>query len=180
MASRRQPPKLDREQLWEYALRALGQRAHSASEIRQKLARRAAAFEYVSETMSRLREYGFTDDQRFSESFAASRLQNKGFGQRRVLRDLKAKRVSDQVATAAVESAYAGTDEAELIRAYLAKKYRGKNLRTMLADRGTLASVFRRLQGAGFSSAGALNVLRAYSNAPPEDWPEPEEPIEES
>lgn len=180
MGSRTQPRKLDRDGLWDYALRALGQRAHSASEIRQKLARRAAESSFVADTMERLREYGFTDDQRFSETFAATRLQNQGFGRRRVLRDLKAKRVPDQVANAAVDSAYAGTDEQQLIAEFMMKKYRGKDLRVLLQDRKQVASAFRRLQMAGFSAAGALKALRAYSTSAPDDWPEPEEPSDEA
>jgi len=37
----RTPRRLDSEALWQYALRALAGRAHSAGDLRQKLERRA-------------------------------------------------------------------------------------------------------------------------------------------
>lgn len=172
MGLQRRPKKLNREELWNFALSALGQRAQSASEIRQKLLRRAASPDDVPATMAKLREYGLADDRRFSDGYATLRLQNRGFGRGRVLQDLKSKRVPDQIASAAVESAYAGTDERELIQNFLARKYRGKNLGQMLKDPKHLASVFRRLRTAGFGTSTVLTVLRGYSNANAEDWPE--------
>ena len=82
--------------------------------------------------MQKLLEYGYTDDQKFSESFASSRLQNEGFGKFRVLRDLQAKRVSSSVAQQAVAKIFEDADEKELIDAYLARKYRSVVLHDFL------------------------------------------------
>jgi len=97
MAPRAKPKKLDENALWNYALRVLGQRAHSAGELKQKLAHRAQSPSVLSATLAKLREYGFTDDAKFSEAFAAVRLQNRGFGRYRVLRDLRSRRVAGRV-----------------------------------------------------------------------------------
>ncbi len=174
MGNRSTPVKLDGEALWDYALKSLGRRAQSVSEIRQKLLRRAAAPADVNAVLTRLREYGFADDQKFSESFAAVRLQSHGFGQQRVLRDLRAKRVSETVAKQAVHSAYASTDESQLIAKYLERKYRGKDLREHLKDPKNMNSVYRRLRMAGFSSGETLKGLRRYSEAV-EEWEEVDE-----
>ena len=88
----RNNPKLDEKSLWEYALRALSQRAHSAGEIRQKLVKRAQSAEDIDAVLAKLREYGMVDDRRFSEAFASARLQNDGLGRFRVLNDLRRKR----------------------------------------------------------------------------------------
>jgi len=173
----RRPRKLNRDQLWDYALRSLGQRAQSASELRQKLARRAECPDDVTMTMDRLREYGFADDRAFSEAFASSRLNNQSFGSQRVLRDLAAKRVSNTVAAEVVAHTYAETSEPELIDQYLARKYRGKDLREVLADQKRVAQAFRRLRMAGFSAAATLTALRKHASPPPEAWPEPDEDI---
>ena len=174
MGNRSTPAKLDGEALWDYALRSLGRRAQSVSEIRQKLMRRAATPADVNNVLTRLREYGFADDQKFSESFAAVRLQNQGFGQQRVVRDLRAKRVSEIVAKQAVQSAYASTDEAELIAKFLERKYRGKDLREHLKDPKNMNSVYRRLRMAGFGSGHTLKQLRRYSEAI-DEWEETDE-----
>jgi regulatory protein len=174
MGLRSKPAKLDRDALWEYALRTLGRRAQSASEVRQKLARRAANPADVTEVMTRLREYGFADDQKFSENFASFRLQNQGFGQQRVIRDLRSKRVPEATAKQAVQSAYSGTDEAQLIDSFLARKYRGKDLREFLKEPKNLNSAYRRLRMAGFSSAATLKTLRRFTDSA-EEWDESEE-----
>lgn len=169
------PKKLDLEALWEYALRILAQRAHSANEVKQKLSRRAASPADVSATMSKLRDYGLTDDRKFSETFATSRLETRGFGRFRVLRDLRSKQVGSAIAEGAVEKTFAGTNEPELIEKYLERKYRGKNLAQFLQDEKNLAGAYRRLRTAGFSSSGSLSALKRYARDVP-DWDEaPEE-----
>jgi regulatory protein len=159
MAVRGKPKKLDSGGLWEYALRVLGQRAHSASELREKLSKRSESAADVVIVMGKLRDYGLADDRKFSETFASQRLQNRGFGRFRILRDLRSKRVSGNIAEAAVEKTFAGMDEAELIQRFLERKYRGKNL----------ANAYRRLRTAGFSSGNSLSILKRYAHQV-EDW----------
>jgi regulatory protein len=165
MARPTTPKKLGIEALWEYALRVLARRAHSTAELRQKLARRAASSTDVGATLAKLRDYGLADDKRFSEAFAASRLQNEGFGRLRVLRDLRAKSVPATVAEEAVQKAFADINERELIERFLQRKYRGKNLPELLREPKHLAGAYRRLRMAGFSSAGAVAALKRYSEA---------------
>ena len=174
MGFRVKSKKLNTGQLWEYALKALGQRAHSAGELRQKLSRRAETTADVAETMLKLRDYGLADDKKFSEAFASSRLQNQGLGSFRVLRELRAKRVAEPVAASAVSNAYAGTPEAALIEKYLSRKYRNTDLKEFLKEQKNVASVYRRLRTAGFSSSGSLDALKRHANDV-EDWGEPPE-----
>ena len=177
MARAAKPKKLDEEALWQYALRALGQRAHSASELKQKLSRRANSPADVSAVMRKLQEYELTDDRKFSEAFAASRLQNQGFGRFRVVRELRARRVAPSIVENAVEKAFAGAFEDDLIQRFLERKYRGKDLRELLKEEKALAGVYRRLRTAGFSSSGSLSALKRYSS---KEWDEPpEEPESE-
>lgn len=159
----RKPKTLNAEGLWDYALRALAVRPHSEAELKAKLLRRAASAEDVSSTLTRLREYGLADDQKFSEVFAAARLQNDGFGRFRVLRDLRNKRVPTAVAEQAVSQAFADTDETELANAFLARKYRGKNMAEFLREEKNVASAYRRLRMAGFNSSVALAVLKRHA-----------------
>jgi regulatory protein len=169
MAGRRTPSKLDETGLWNYALRLLTRRAYSSGELKQKLAARAERYSDVNATMSKLGEYGFADDRKFSEALAGSRLQNQGFGKFRILHELRSKRVAPTIAAEAVEKVFDGTDELRLIQNFLERKYRGKDLAQFLQQEKNLASAYRRLRTAGFSSTGSITVLRRYSRKA-EEW----------
>ena len=175
MPTPRRPKKLDANGLWDYALRALSQRSHSAAEIRQKLSRRAESPQLVSATIAKLQEYSLIDDRKFSQTFATARLENQGFGRNRVLRDLRAKRVSSNTAQEAVASVFAETDEAELIQQFLTRRYRTVDLPSYLQDEKKLASVYRRLRTAGFSSSASLAALKKFKSDLPEWEENPEE-----
>jgi regulatory protein len=161
---RRTSAKLDRERLQGYALRQLAGRGHSVAELRSKLARRAERPELVEEVLGYLREYGFLDDRRFAESFSTARRDSEGFGQSRVLRDLRRKRIPREVAEEAVAAAYEGVDETALIEAFLERKYRHTDLARFLREPKNLNSAFRRLRHAGFGTSNTIRVLRRYSD----------------
>jgi regulatory protein len=163
MQTRRAPRRLSPDALWDYALRLLAQRPYSAAELKHKLLPRADSAASAGSVINKLREYGLADDAKFSEAFASARLQNKGFGQIRVLHDLRAKRVSAAVAEKAIQKTFSGTEEADLARRYLERKYRGKNLPELLREEKQLAAAYRRLRTAGFSGRVALSVLKMYS-----------------
>jgi regulatory protein len=160
---RRKPRNLSAEALWEYALRSLGGRAHSVSELRDKLLRRAEHVADVDEVLGRLKRAGYLDDRKFAASYAESHLGSQGFGRGRALRDLRAKRVAPAVAEQAVQEAYRGTDEVKLIADFLERKYRKVVLKDYLADPRHLNSAYRKLRLAGFSSGNAVRVLKRYA-----------------
>jgi regulatory protein len=161
--SPRKPVKLDEGGLWEYALRILSRKAYSAGEIKQKLSLRAAPGANVPSVLTKLKEYGFADDEKFSETFAQSRLRNQGFGRSRVLRDLQTKRVSPKIAQQAIEKTFEGTSEAELIDQFLARKYRSKDLAVFLKEEKNLAAAYRKLRLAGFTSDGTISALKRHA-----------------
>jgi len=177
--ARRKPSKLAGEALWQYALRALGARAHSVAELRDKLRRKAESLTEAEEVLRRAKRHGYLDDRRYALSYAESRLSGEGFGSGRALRDLKARRVAPAVAEEAVRAAYKDADEDELVRKFLERKFRPAPLAEQLRDRRRLASAYRRLRLAGFSSGSILRVLKSYSQAAEElegaEEPEPEE-----
>jgi regulatory protein len=163
MPGLRQPKKLDAEKLWTYALRTLGGRGMSSGEIRSKLQRRAENAKDVDAVLGRLKDYGYLNDQKFAEHYAAARLENEGLGKQRVLRDLRQKRVAPALAEKVVRETYEASDETALVEDYLARKYRNVKLGEMLKDPSKLASVFRKLRYAGFGAGTAIRVLRRYS-----------------
>ncbi|MDP8978990.1 MAG: recombination regulator RecX [Acidobacteriota bacterium] len=160
----RKPKLLDRDHLYEYALRTLGGRAYSLGELREKLRRRAAAAEDIEGVLGRLKEHGYLNDKRYADNFAAARLENEGFGRGRVLRDLRQHRVAPALAEQAVQRVFQDTDEVALIESFLARKYRGKDLGKFLGEEKNLAGAYRRLRYAGFGAGTSIRVLKRYAS----------------
>lgn len=158
--------KLDAAKLWDYALKSMGSRAQTSGEIRSKLRLRAERAEDIETTLAKLKEYGMLNDQRFAETFATSRLENRGFGKTRALRDLQQRRVAPGLAAKAVEQVYAETDEVALIEEYIRKKYRSAERETLFQEAKDLASAFRRLRLAGFNSGKIVQVLKRFAKDP--------------
>jgi SOS response regulatory protein OraA/RecX len=156
--------RLNQEALRNYALRALSQRGLSVSELRRKLQLRAQATGDVDVVVESLRSYGYLDDQRLSEGIADARAQSGTTGAQRVVRDLLKKRVAPGVARAAVSQAFKNVDEPALIRDYLVRKMRGKNLGEYLKEPKNLASLYRKLRVAGFSAASSIRVLKSFTS----------------
>ena len=155
--------KLKLEPLRSYALRALSQRGLSVSELRRKLHLKAENLADVDAILDSFQSYGYLDDKRLSEGFADSRAQSGAVGGQRVLRDLLKKRIASGVAREAVSRAFENVDEPALIREFLQRKMRGKDLGEYLKEPKNLASLYRRLRTAGFSSSSSIRVLKSYS-----------------
>jgi regulatory protein len=100
---------------------------------------------------------------RLAANFAEWRRDSQGMGKTRVMRDLMARRVAPAVAKEAVETAFEGVDEVAMIEAFLQRKYRGKDLGTLLKEQKELASAFRKLRAAGFSTGNSIKVLKRYA-----------------
>lgn len=164
--AKRPPQPLDREKLLNVALRALGGRAHSSGELREKLRRRAQSAEDVDAVLAKLKEAGYLDDRRFAEAYAAARLQDQGLGKMRVLRDLRQRRVATKLAEQVTEQTYDKTNETDLIEDFLRRKYRGKQLGAFFSEEKNLAAAFRRLRYAGFAAGTSIRVLKRYANQP--------------
>ena len=162
----RAPRRLNSEALWEYALRALAGHAHSAGDLRQKLERRAERAGDVAGILVRLKDCGYLDDKRYAEAVASWRLDSQGLGKARTLSDLRKKRVAPAVAEKAVAKVYSETDEVALVEAFLRRKYRSVALDVFLAEPKNLASAYRRLRVAGFSSGNSLRVLKRFAREP--------------
>jgi regulatory protein len=164
--AKRTPQPLDRDKLLNVALRALGGRAHSSGELREKLRRRAQSEADVDAVLAKLKESGYLNDRRFAENYAAGRLEGQGLGKMRVLRDLRQRGVAPALAEQVTEQTYRETDEAGLIEEFLRRKYRGKQLSTFLSEEKNLAAAFRRLRYAGFSAGQSIRVLKRFANQP--------------
>jgi regulatory protein len=164
----RTKPVPDEKALYEIAVRALAGRARSTGEMRQLLGRRKAAPSDIDAVISRLRDHGYLDDARFARAFVAARIENDKQGALRVRRDLAARRVHPEVIQKAVGSGYDEVDERELLRNYLRQKVR---LTKPPEKPSAVASLYRRLLRAGFSSATIVKELHGLMRAMPRRRP---------
>jgi len=157
---------LDAGALWAYALKVLGGRAYSTAELREKLIRRAERAADVDGAISRLKDLGYLDDQRFAESFAASRLAGEKFGKSRVIHDLRQRRVAPSMAERMVQKVYKEVDEQALIEEWIRRKYRSTPREGLFAQQKDLASAYRRLAHAGFRTGEIVRALKRFAKNP--------------
>ena len=131
-----------------------------------KLREKAANPDDIDPVLTRLKDYGYLNDKRFAEGFATSRLENAGFGQGRVVRELRGRRVAPALAENAVQQVYSETDEAALIESYLRRKYRTIEREGLFQQDKDLASAYARLRRAGFGSANSIRALKKFAANP--------------
>lgn len=178
--ARSNPPRLDAAGLWDYAVKALAGRAHSAGQLRTKLQRKAQNQDDVAGVLARLKEYHYLDDRKFAESFANSRLENQQFGKDRVLRDLRERRVAPAVAEHSVAKVYQDVDETALIEDYVRRRYRSAAREGLFQDNKEVASAYRKLLRAGFRSGNIVQTLKRFARDPDLlDQFEPPQEVEE-
>lgn len=178
MQSRKPPAKLPEQALFDYAVRILAGRASSSGELRLKLRRRAQNKSDVETAIVRLKDLGYLNDRKFAEAFTSTRVENGGFGQARVLQDLRIRQVAPKLAEETVLHAFAGKDEKEMVMAFIDRRMPSLAIGGqptaggLEKDQRKLAAGYRKLRRAGFSSSVILTVLKRLA-AHPEMLEEP-------
>jgi regulatory protein len=152
---------LDENALHEYAVKSLGRRMRSESELRRlmhaKVEREETGAAKINSVIARLKEYGYLDDTAFAENYTQLRQQNEKFGARRVTQELNRKGIAKQTVTDTVESKYAEVSEEALAREHLERKRIHKP-----ENEKETARVMRRLITAGFSPGVIYKILRQW------------------
>lgn len=137
------------------ALNALGYRARSARELRERLARAGYAGETVAEVLASLEELGYLDDEEYARS--AARDKARKYGPRRIFDTLRQAGVGEEVAREAVEEEFAGRSELELARAAARRRYNTGERSDAQARR-----VYGFLMRRGYSAGICTEVAREY------------------
>ena len=158
---RKLTPEEVRKRTFERAVKLLAAKARSVAELRERLLEVRGANESVVETViSRLREYGYLDDERFALSYAALKVKQRPIGRRRLERELRMKKVESSVADEALELVYAETSEEQLIDQAIEKRIK---LRGKPKDRLEAKSLFDHLLRQGFPFELVSEKVRATS-----------------
>jgi regulatory protein len=109
MRSRRSPRKLaDENELYDYAIAALGRRMRSVAELKRLLRQRVdedAGEQMIERVVARLKERKYLNDAAYASAYSSFRRDNEKFGQRRVVSELKARGVHGEVIEQAVTAA---------------------------------------------------------------------------
>lgn len=136
-------------------------------ELRERLLEgRGATKANVDEVIARLREYGYLDDERFAQSYASLRLQQRPIGRQRLQRDLWLKKIDKKTADAALDQIFAATPEEGLIERAIAKRVR---LRGKPKTREDAKKLFDHLVRQGFAFELVSDRVRALSKSEEEE-----------
>ena len=157
------PRKTDSEdELYAYAIGALGRRMRSVAELKRLLRPRVDTETEYGQTLvelviRRLKDQGYLNDARYAAAYSSFRRDNEKFGRRRVISDLKTKGVHAEVIDKAVDAAYDDVNEERQAREYLRRKRFAKP-----KDQKQVARIFRQLIRAGFGSKVIFAILKKW------------------
>lgn len=104
------------------ALRFLGYRDRSVSEMRAYLAKKDFSVKVIEETIDYLVGLGYLDDVRFSMQYSRSRIESKGMGRYRLRYELVNKGVDEHIVDQTLDDLFREVDESQLARDCAEKK----------------------------------------------------------
>src|SRR5271165_6806716 len=151
------------DELYEYAVGALGRRMRTVAELKRLMRARVedAESEYgrtlVELVIRRLKDQGYLNDSQYAASFSSLRRDNQKFGRMRIVTDLKTKGVHGDVIQKAVDATFEGINEEKQAREFLRKKRLDKP-----KDQKQAARIFRQLARAGFGSKTIFAILKKW------------------
>lgn len=145
----------------ERALRVLGHRDRSATELSRRLIEDGYPSETAHAVVDRLCEVGLVDDERFACAWARTRAAAR-FGPSRIARELSSKGIDPDLATRAIGEAFWDSDAVSAARALAAGV-----VPTTSKERDRL---YRKLIGRGFGSDIARTVLDELDSHDGDEW----------
>jgi regulatory protein len=157
------PRKIESEdELYAYAVGALGRRMRSTAELKRLLRRRVEAETEYGQTLielviRRLKDRGYLNDAKYAAAYSSFRRDNERFGRMRVITDLKTKGVHGEVIEKAVADTYDEVNDEKQAREYLRRKRLVKP-----KDQKQAARVFRQLLRAGFGFKTIFAILKKW------------------
>src|SRR5260370_37053912 len=122
------PKKVDSEdELYQYAVGALGRRMRTVDELKRLLRSRVEMETEYGRTLveliiRRLKDNGYLNDSQYAATYSSLRRDNQKFGKMRVITELKTRGVHGDLIDKAVTSAYEGVSEEKQPRQYLRRK----------------------------------------------------------
>lgn len=144
----------ERRKARERALYLLEVRDYSRKELVEKL-KRSVSLEIAEETADKMEDYGFLDDRKYAERYAAVLLLQKKLGRRAALYQMQQKGIGRDAAEEALDAVDA--DPLELLRELVERRYA-----RYLTDQKGVQKVTNALARLGHSYSDIREVLREY------------------
>lgn len=138
------------------ALRLLGRRDHSTTELRRKLSQRGFAPGHIAFAIAECERMQYLDDAQFCRMYTLQQ-RRKGYGILHIARMLKTKGLSDSQIDESLSRNCSDRDQIEDCRQVLAKKRRSYSPAN---DAGTMRRLYRFLLNRGFTPATVFQVLK--------------------
>ena len=150
------------EELYQYAVGALGRRMRSTAELKRLLRRKVEAETEYGQTLielviRRLKDRGYLNDAKYAAAYSSFRRDNERFGRMRVITDLKTKGIHGEVIEKAIADTYDEVNDEKQAREYLRRKRLVKP-----KDQKQAARVFRQLLRAGFGFKTIFAILKKW------------------
>lgn len=150
------------DELYQYAIGALGRHMRSTAELKRLLRRRVEAETEYGQTLielviRRLKDRGYLNDAKYATAYSSFRRDNERFGRMRVITDLKTKGVHGEVIEKAIADTYDEVNDEKQAREYLRRKRLVKP-----KDQKQAARVFRQLLRAGFGFKTIFGILKKW------------------
>ena len=166
-ANKRAKHAASEDELYEYAIRALGRKMRTVAELKRLLRNRVDAessegAQWIESVVSRLKEQRYLNDSEYAATYTRLRKENDRLGKRRVQQDLMVKGVHADVIAKTLDAGYSDArgnpeDEMKLARKFLERKrIRKPN------DQKEAARIMRTLARAGYSTSTIYKVLKQW------------------
>jgi regulatory protein len=161
--SRPKKKSYSEDELYAYAVGALGRRMRTVAELKRLMRARVeeAESEYgktlIELVIRRLKDQSYLNDSQYAASYSSLRRDNQKFGRLRVITDLKMKGVHGEVIDKAMATTYESVDEEKQARDYLRKKRIAKP-----KDQKQSARIFRQLLRSGFGTRTIMTILKKW------------------
>ena len=138
------------------ALRFLGYRPRSEAELRNFLVHGGYSAAIAERTLAKLRGLKYLDDETFARNWARSRAEARGYGPKRIERELRIKGIGQPLIREVMGETFAPGDESARARSLLAKRFKNQQL----DDQKWLRRAVGFLQRRGYSSQVIFDLLK--------------------
>jgi regulatory protein len=137
------------------ALNALGYRARSVREVRERLMRAGYVEDTIDGVVTRLETLGYLDDEEYARDLA--RAEARKYGPRRIYGDLRRAGIDEEAAREAVDQEFAGRSEHEAAREAARRRYN-----TGEGSDAQVRRVYGFLMRRGYSAGICAEIAREY------------------
>jgi regulatory protein len=142
------------------ALDYLAYKPRTETEVRRKLRKSDTPSSVIDDVIARLYDLGYLDDAAYAEDYARNRFANKGYGPKRIERELKERGVDRHIAESAVERLFDDNDPIDAAREHAKKRW--SRIAGEDDPRRRKQKLYRYLRRRGFTTDTIYRVIDEF------------------